>query len=173
MVSCPRCRATLPDGAAHCQFCGVAFGPAPRAQGTPAVPAGVRGGANPGAPAWVWPAYLAVALWWVLNGVWTVVEFATSAGGGFVSGVGMLIGVLCAVVGLGLLLRVEAARGVVNVLCFLKIIFGAIGFFFAFASIGFTGAMGAVAMLVSAFDIAFAGFMMYLIGETEPRAPNF
>ncbi len=132
------------------------------------------GFAMPGTPGWVLPAYYGISGWWFLNGVWTVLSTLISKNGA--SGFGVIIvviGGLTALVGLGLILRIDAVRGIVNVLCALNILFGAIGLITAFFMTGVFGIWAAIGMIRNAIQIAMAGLMIYLIGETDTHAPNF
>src|SRR5437899_1950147 len=175
MIKCPGCQATLPDGALQCQFCGAQLAAPPVARGY------ARGqtrqsSAMPGAPSWVMPAYYGIALWWMLSGAWDILQATVWAGkdsGGFLDVLGILFGGITALVGLGLLLRIDVVRGIVNVLCFLQIVFGILGLITSFLLSGPLGMIGILGMIHSIVDIGTAGLMIYLIGETETRAPNF
>lgn len=74
--------------------------------------------------------------------------------------------------GLGLLLRVEFIRGIINFFCGLRIICGL--FKLAGTLIGalFSGPLALLSALFIVLDIATAALMVYLIGETEKYAPN-
>ena len=85
----------------------------------------------------------------------------------------IVIGGLTALVGLGLIVNVDLARGIVNVLAFLNILFGCIGLVMLFFLAPFQGFWGLVALLQTFLDIGLAGFMIFPIGETETRGPNF
>jgi hypothetical protein len=168
MIKCPKCQATLPDGAERCQFCGATF--------TPAVSRAVGPDDEPGRSVplqWVWPAYYGIAAWWIFNGLYSVVQTVWRGQAGSAFGiVGIGIGALTALVGLGLILRVELARGIVNVLCFLQILDGAFGLLGSFLMSFAFGLLGAIAMIMSILQIALAVLMIFVIGETESRAAN-
>src|SRR5687767_9493729 len=169
MTKCPRCNATLPDGAFQCQFCGTGLAPAPgqaRAGGRQSK--AIR--QDRGEFAWAWWIYYVVAGWWVLNGVYAI---AASVQGGGLGIISLVIGVFTAFVGLGLIFRVEAARGIVNVLCFIQILEGAFGLAVGFLLSGFVGIWGILGMLFSILRVVFAVLMIFAIGETESRAPDF
>ncbi|MGC8668931.1 MAG: hypothetical protein ACP5VE_12530 [Chthonomonadales bacterium] len=157
MIKCPACNATLPDGAVRCQFCGASLAVPQRSS-----PAPNREEGSTGTPPWVWPAYYGVAVWWILQGVVHVLLVR----GGVVD---TSINGLSAVIGLGLLARIELVRGITNVMCFLSIVGGLFGLGMAFLEGGWSGALG---MLLAVVQIAMAGFMIFLIGETESRAPD-
>ncbi len=92
--------------------------------------------------------------------------------GGLFSSISIVFAVVTILVGIGLIARVELARGIVNVLCFLQILDGAFGllggFIFSFA----IPLIGALAMGMSLLKIALALAMVFVIGETESRAAN-
>lgn len=167
MRTCPHCGATLPDFAAGCQFCHTSFAPTPGVGARPAT----RPGAG-GRPRWVVPAYHAIAGFWVLSGAYDALK-GTVLADGEVGGLGMMgaaVGGLTAVIGFGLLVRLEAARGIVNVLSAIQILDGLLGVVVAFGLGGLTG-LGVLA--ISVLRVAAAGMMIFLIGETETRAPGF
>jgi hypothetical protein len=172
MIKCPNCNASLPDSAGSCQFCQAVW--APQA-GSPGKSRSI-GGMNIDRPeTWTKKAYYAVAAWWTVSGIWSVLQataFATkdNDGGGFLA---IAFGAITALVGLGLLLKVEAVRNVVVIMAAFNILFGLLGLvtavFFTFVG-GFWGALMVIHEVV---DIALAGLMIFLIGETDTRAPNY
>ena len=177
MTKCPGCNATLPDGAFHCQFCGAQFGTTPR----PARPAGrVQaaaspsrwGEAMPGSPRWVLPVYYAIAVWWMLGGIWNVIQVTVFGEGGigFFDWISIVFGGLTALIGFGLIMRWDDVRDVVNVLCFLRIIFGLFGIVQGFLLAGLLGVIGIFIMIGSIIDVLTGFLMIYLLGETETRA---
>lgn len=171
MKKCPGCNATLPDMATGCQFCGASFAPpVPAGRG-----AGRLGGIvdyTGGRPSWVLPAYYGIAAWWVLSGLREVVS-STVVAHGEIGILTLLIGGATALVGLGLLLRVEAVRGIVNVLCFIQILDGAMSLVIGVFMTGILGVWGAIGMIFSALQIALACLMIFLIGETDTKGPDF
>jgi hypothetical protein len=69
--------------------------------------------------------------------------------------------------GIGLALRIEFIRGVANFICGIQIILGLLS---APATIAMALVMepfGLPLILMRVLDIALAGFMIYLIGETD------
>lgn len=174
MVTCPKCSATLPDWAKNCQFCGSDV----RAVVRP-VETSAKKNYGYGPPKWVWAAYYAVSVYFILGGLADVMAsiMATSQKDflgepqGYSLGVilGIVFGAVSALVGIGLLLRIELARGIVNFICGMKIICG-----LASAGATIAGAMlfGPWLLFIKVLDIVTAGFMIYLIGETEKSAPN-
>lgn len=111
----------------------------------------------------------------MLSGVWSVLQatvFATekNEGGGAIA---IAFGAISALVGLGLLLKVEAIRNVVVIMACFNILFGLLGVIMAFFIAPIAGIWGVVTVLHDFIDIGLAGFMIFLIGETDSRAPNF
>jgi hypothetical protein len=124
---------------------------------------------------WVTVAYYGIATWWLLGGALQVLlatAFATHdhPNGGIFA---IVFGGINAIVGLGLMLHVEVVRNVVNILCFLQILGGAWGLVTAVAIAPASG-LWALWLLISNFlEIGLAGLMIFVIGETERRAPNY
>jgi hypothetical protein len=87
--------------------------------------------------------------------------------------IGLIIGAVTALIGLGLILRIEAARGIVNVICFIQILSGVLDIAFFFFAAPALGLFGAVGFIFAFIRIGLAGLMIFVIGETESRAPNF
>ncbi|MBM3494480.1 MAG: hypothetical protein FJX72_09210 [Armatimonadetes bacterium] len=165
MVKCPGCSATLPDGAQVCQFCGRALGPPSVRLGR--APVGKPADVMPGAPAWVKPVYNLIAGYWILNGAWGVLSDTALAGKDGPNFVGAAFGALGALIGLGLLLRIDRIRGVVNFVCALQILFGILDVISAFL-IGWP-----LMMFLAMFQVFTAGLMIFLIGETDTHGPNW
>jgi hypothetical protein len=80
------------------------------------------------------------------------------------------IGLLLALVGGGLIWRIELARGIANVLCWVQICLSAISIVFGIFGTPFSGADGLIGVLFSMLDFAVAMFMVYLLGETDRPA---
>ena len=167
MIQCPSCKNSLPDTFTRCQFCGADVTKVPR----PVVTKVVKPSYQP--DKWVWVAYFGIAGYWLIGGAMDIfrgIQSLNSAG--FFSYIGIGFGALTAVVAIGLMARVELARGIVNVLCFLRIIFGAIGLWGALLGSLVVGPIALLFAIFSAFDILSGGLMIYLLGETEKSAPN-
>jgi len=174
MPVCVRCRSDIPVGSAACPACGAAREAPPPvrlpARGASRAPA--TSGAS-GAPRWVWRVYRAVCVYWIAAGALGVARALASGEASSPTGiVAMGVAALGALVGIGLLLHIEVVRGVVNVLSFLKILSGLLGFLTGLLGSIVGGMWGVVAMLTSLLDIATGGLMIFLIGETDTRAPD-
>ncbi|HWA84246.1 MAG TPA: hypothetical protein VG820_12455 [Fimbriimonadaceae bacterium] len=176
MISCPKCNATLPDWAQTCQFCQTDVKAVPRSKAV----APQKKGWTPAAP-WIWPCYYAMCAFFVLEGLGGIIQtllgshhkiMGQEVGLDVMSYVSMAIDGFTILIGIGLALRVEIIRGIVNFFCGLRILFGIIDLGFALLGSLLVGALGFVFVILNLVNIASAGFMIYLIGETDKHAPN-
>src|SRR5262245_17294319 len=119
MITCPGCQKTLPDWSKNCQFCGYDVQKVVR----PVAPPKIRHAMSTDALPWAFPAYYAVSGYWILSGGLGVLQGIGAVGGGS-NLVALVFGGLTAVMGLGLVFRIEFIRGIVNVVSFLKILGG-------------------------------------------------
>lgn len=170
MIECSGCHRQLPDWAQTCQFCGKDV----RSVARPVATKQKVSGTVPGAPKWVLPTYYAIAAYFAIGGLLTLVfyflgERDTSSVFDIVRPVSGGVNLL---LGLGLLFRIELIRGVVNFVCGLNIIFGLLGLVGILLGMVFSGFYGFLMMLYQVFNIALNALMIFLIGETETRAPN-
>ena len=180
MITCPKCQSTLPDWATTCQFCQTDVGKVARP------PAAVKPqrvyGYGP-AP-WVWVTYYLIAGWWALSGLYDVVVGLTgimhppkadsmfAVDTSILGYVMLILGAVTLVIGLGLILRIEIVRGIVNIFCWLRILGGARRGLISFALIIAWPVMGIITLVLAIVDIVSGALMIYLIGETEKNAPN-
>lgn len=176
MITCPKCNATLPDWAQTCQFCqtdvkGVSR-PKPVVQ--------QKKGLTPAA-SWIWPTYYAMCALFVLEGAAGVAQvfidshqkiLGQEMGIDAFSYVRIAIEGFSILLGIGLALRVEIIRGIVNFFCGLRILFGLLGLAGSVVGTLFAGALGFVFVLLNVVNIATAALMIYLIGETDKYPPN-
>ncbi|MDE2127998.1 MAG: zinc ribbon domain-containing protein [Armatimonadetes bacterium] len=172
MIKCPKCQATLPDGWTKCQFCGAEFAKQP--------PLPSDAGAEPEeltelriapAPTWAASAVRAVAIWWIVNGVWSAVSAMIH--GGYAAGGLCALNVLTAIVGVGILRQAPIARTVTNVLCWLQIASGLFDFVVGFFVVSIAPILGVMMMLLAIIQAGVAAFMIYLLAETDVNSPNF
>jgi hypothetical protein len=171
MIQCPKCSHQLPDWSQVCQFCqadlkGVARPKPDSKQMRPAMP---------GTAPWIWPAYYIVSAYFLLGGVADIIQAIISMGHkttalegpSVFSYVAIIIGAITALIGIGLMAKVEIVRGIVNIFCWIRI---ATGLLSLPATIGLAvifGPFGILLTIMSIFNIVSAGLMIYLIGETD------
>ncbi|MHB8636303.1 MAG: hypothetical protein ACYC96_07515 [Fimbriimonadaceae bacterium] len=162
MITCPNCKASLPDWAKNCQFCQADTSQVIRPTQT-----------KPNAQAFTTPAWT-LAAYYAVSGLITiqsVVEIVSTIVGSK-HGVGpfeVIILVwygLSAVIGIGLLLRVSIIRAFVNFVCYLNIGCGLLSLAGALFGTLFS-AYGLIFVLLAILQIAEYGFMIFLIGETD------
>lgn len=185
MIACSGCHATLPDWAQKCQFCGADVTKIAR----PVADLPRKSAPLVKAAGWIWPAYYALAFYWVVSGIGgafdtyrtavtpvTIKFMGTSMtnrpGFGFWSILGFAIAAFTLLVGIGLAARVEIARGVANFLAAVKILFGILGVVGALAGTLLIGPLGLLLALLKTLDVIAGAMTIYLIGETEKNAPN-
>jgi hypothetical protein len=120
-----------------------------------------------GAPGWAKPVYNLIAGYWVLSGACGVLSATVLAGKDGPNSLAAAFALLPVVVGIGLLARVEFIRGIVNFLCALQIAGGLLGAFMSFLA---GSPLGLVMSIVQVFT---AGFMIFLIGETDASGPRW
>lgn len=84
----------------------------------------------------------------------------------------MISGTITALFGLGLMLRIEIIRGIVNFVAGLKLAFGLLGLAGSLIGTGLFGAMALIGVLFNLFDIITSGMLLWLIGETD-MGPNW
>ena len=91
---------------------------------------------------------------------------------GAFSFIGMGIDGFTILLGIGLALRVELARGIVNFFCGLQILFGLLGLFGSVMGSLLAGPLALLFVFLRIVEIGTAAFMIYLIGETDKYPPN-
>jgi hypothetical protein len=171
MIQCPRCNATLPDANVVCQFCGADVSKVAR----PVPVTRDRGPLTP-TPQWVMGAYYAISVYYIVEALYEIgigCVALNGKGGSFAGGFSIAMGVLTLIIGLGLLFKIEIVRGIVNFFCGLQILFGLFGLAGAVMGTMLFGALGFLNVVMQMLQIATAGFMIYLIGETDTKGPNF
>lgn len=173
MIQCPKCTHALPDWAQTCQFCGSDTKAVARPAPTPAA---VRQ-APAGQPKWVWPAYYACSIYFIISGGAEILQNVVAMNntkpgpmGETVSGYsifGIVISAIMVLVGLGLAARIEFIRGITNIYCWLVILSSALGLLGSLLGGMFLGPIALLWGLFELFNIGTAVFMIFLIGETD------
>jgi len=170
-IQCPNCHRTLPPAAQNCHFCGASLTGVARPVAQKKV---IKRG---GAP-WIWTLYYIIAVYWMLEGLvilaFGIVSMASSGGETvpILQAMGVLvlaIGAFITLLGLGLILKWEWCRGVVNFFCWLHILFGLL----RFARIAMLGFLffSPAALIANLFflivGLAAAGLQIWVLSETD------
>lgn len=181
-LKCPKCGASLPDWAKQCQFCqtDVSKLARPVQQDTKKHYAAFE------TPKWVWACYYFIAAWWILGGAYDVLdsmyvfgkplellklekEFQMQVGPNVV---GAIAGAITLIFGLGLALKIELIRGIVNFVAGLKLIFGLLGLAGSLMGMTFAGFLSLPFVIFELVNVITAGMLLWLIGETD-MSPNW
>jgi len=169
MIQCPNCKQSVPDWVQRCQFCQTELTNVAR-------PIATKKPALVQAAAWIYPTYYTIAGYFVLSGALEIIQtlYAANAhkgvemhGMGPIQVVMIIIGAITSMIGLGLILKVEIVRGIVNIFCWLRIATSVLGLPAAVGLALILGPIGIVALVMSIFDIITGGLMIYLLGETD------
>jgi len=169
MIQCPKCNQGLPDWSQHCQFCGADVKAVQRPVAAPK-----KQYAAFQVPQWVWTMYYVIAGWWLIGGIFQLLNgifaFGAPPDEAEMNILMVIGGGISALMGLGLILKIEIIRGIVNFFSGLKLLFGIISLLGALASMSLFGVFGLPFVLMSIIDIVTAAMMIYLIGETDKQA---
>lgn len=176
MISCPKCHASLPDWAKTCQFCQNDVTKVVR----PVAVKTDKGPLIPVAP-WVWGAYYALSVYFLLNGGYEIFSafrishqkiLGEEIGFGFASIFVTLLGAFHIVLGIGLLFQIQVLRNVVNFILGMSVLLGILNLALSLPGVMIGGFYGFLSLMTQALQIAASAFMIYLIGETDKTAPN-
>ncbi len=170
MNRCPRCQRVVPDWQAQCQFCGAQISPIQGKGGASHARARRRLGPAP----WVWFAYYAVCVYFIISGLINIVNYYSLPPPDRtpLSTIALGIGVVTALGGLGLALHIEIVRGIANVLAFIKMIMGGITIVNMVFCGWVLGPFALIPLFFGALDVATGGLLIFLIGETDTRTPD-
>ncbi|MBX3118021.1 MAG: hypothetical protein KF784_03080 [Fimbriimonadaceae bacterium] len=167
MITCPQCKNSLPDWAQSCQFCGSPLTNVPR----PKVEKERR--TNLGAiPKWIWALYYTVCIYWLVEGTFDiltsfhVIQFGSEKVEA-VDPFGIIAGGISVICGLGLIIRLEFIRGIVNFVCFLNILSGLLGGWAGLMLMAVNGMYGSIILILNALQVITSALMIWLIGETD------
>lgn len=181
-LKCPKCGASLPEWAKACQFCQTDVTKLAR-------PVNTETKKHYGAfdtPKWIWACYYFIAVWWILGGAYDVMdsfyvfgksidmlklekEFGMKFGPNVI---GIIAGTLTCLFGLGLALKIEIIRGIVNFVAGLKLIFALLGLAGSLLGMTFAGLLSLPFVILNIVDIITSGMLLWLIGETD-MGPNW
>lgn len=181
-LKCPQCQASLPDWSKSCQFCGADTSRLAR----PVREETKKHYATFDTPKWIWACYYLIAAWWILGGVFDVLngfyvfgkplellklekEFNITASPMVID---IITGTVTACFGIGLAVKLEMIRGIVNVIAGLKLARSLLGLAGTLLGMTFSGVLGIPFMLMHLFNIITSGMLIWLIGETDMK-PNW
>lgn len=163
MITCPNCKASLPDWSKTCQFCQADTAQVLRPKQDNPDPQAFE------TPTWTLAAYYAVSALLLLSGLVGILATLLGSkkdGIDLFAAISLVFDSVGALVGLGLLLRLEIVRGITNIICFLGILSG-IRFTLAGLGATFFTSWGLLIVIYGIIKICVYAFMIYLIGETD------
>jgi hypothetical protein len=161
IIKCPGCGNSLPPSFTKCHICGADLAGVAR----PKAPVKQKY-VDPNKPAWVYPAYNAIAGYFLVSGLVTLVFSLVPAKGGLPI-VSIVASAITIIFGIGLLAKIEFIRGIANVLCFLNILGAVLRIAGSFVVTLVLGPLGILMLLLAVIDLCTNVFMIYLIGETD------
>lgn len=197
IIQCPGCGQKVPDFSANCQFCGARLKGNPEIRQTQTIQCpscdmilrdttencpgcgastihlarstrDITGFSYGGpVPPFAWPLYYVISAYWVLSGIAEIVLSAISRDGI------QLWSAVCPgfqiFLGIGLLLRLEIIRGIVNVLCWFSILGGLLKVIGGILVMATIGAMAIPNVLFGLIQIITSALMIWVIGLTQTR----
>lgn len=177
MVSCLKCISSPPNWAKKCQFSGSDTAKVAR----PAVQKSKQKIAAFETPVWINVCYYAISGWFILSALisaaTSVIAINSASNRNSILGepnafdyIGLVFCAIQILIGLGLILKIEFVRGIVNFFCAIQILLSILGGLAAFPMMVVSPLIGILYLLLQIFNIATAGFMIYLIGETDAGA---
>lgn len=170
-MKCPRCQNSVISGVATCQFCGEDLrGMAPTQKRSVFVdPDSHEVVHTGGRPTWVVPLYYVIAGWFVVSGVIDIIQVLMNKklDDAFLKILFLVLPSVRAILGLGLLAKIEFVRGIVNFVCGISLVLSILGLLGSFADILAFGGLGVLMLILNVFNICTYGLMIYLIGETD------
>jgi hypothetical protein len=124
-----------------------------------------------------WALYYVLCSVWLVSGIWSIVETLAIAptqkgyeGIGMFGVVGLVFSGAQVLVSIGLLAKVEIARGIVNVIAFLNLLSAAFGLLGGLVVTLVLGPLGVLIIVMNVIEIAVNGGIIWVIGETDRRA---
>lgn len=176
VFECPGCKRQLIGSVTKCQFCGADVTKTPR----PVVQAPQKAKiAAFETPKYVWGLYYALAGWWILGGIFSILQMIDmhrraaakptlldDGSWGLVDMVLIGFAAISILVGLGLICRLRVIRQAVNILSGLKILFGVLALPGSFLMMSVLGPIGFVGLLSDIIDILTGIGTIWLLSET-------
>lgn len=166
VITCPKCRKLLPVWQETCQFCGeiipeqVRREAADRSDPARSQPVGAAPDKR------VILAYYVIAIVWAAMGLLGVVRNVITDDAGLLALPFVIINLIQVVLGIGLLLRIEFIRVVVNFIAGVNLLLTA-AFLIIFMPVRLVIPWGWVSVIYDLFTIAVCGLVIFLIAETD------
>ena len=163
VITCPNCKASLPDWSKSCQFCQADTSQVIRPKQDNSDPQAFE------TPTWTLSAYYAVSTLLLISGlvgIGTTLAGSQKDGLGLFDIISLVFDGVGALVGIGLLLRLEIVRGITNIICFFGILSGLRFILFGLGAT-FISSWGLLVVIYGILKVCVYGFMIYLIGETD------
>lgn len=162
---CPGCEMILKDTTEICPSCGTNVMHLARSTKE------VMGFSYSGkAPPFAWPLYYVISGYWILAGVLSI--FLPALLGGFARGASCW-GVIQALLGIGLLLKVNKARRMVNLICFVGLALGLLLVGFSLFALIVDGQFGFAVFASGLMTVVTNGLMIWVIGLTQDAFDDF
>lgn len=160
---CPGCEMILKDTTEICPSCGTNVMHLARSTKE------VIGFSYSGkAPPFAWPLYYVISAYWVLSGIASIaLPMLTGFGGG------SCFGIVQALLGIGLLLKVNRIRRWVNWICFAGLAFGLLSIGFSLLALIVDGKLGFEVFAFGLMTVATNGLMIWVIGLTQDAFDDF
>ncbi|HRD31690.1 MAG TPA: hypothetical protein PLB31_10845 [Fimbriimonadaceae bacterium] len=160
---CPNCEMILKDTTEICPSCGTNVMYMARSTKE------VMGFSYSGkAPPFAWPLYYVISGYWVLAGIASIaLPMLVGIEGG------SCFGIVQALLGIGLLLRVNRIRRWVNWICFLGLAFGLLSIGFSLLALIVDGKLGFEVFAFGLMTVATNGLMIWVIGLTQDAFDDF
>jgi hypothetical protein len=160
---CPGCEMILKDTTEICPSCGTNVMHLARSTKE------VMGFSYSGkAPPFAWPLYYVISVYWVLSGIASIaLPMLTGFGGG------SCFGIVQALLGIGLLLKVNRIRRWVNWICFAGLAFGLLSIGFSLLALIVDGKFGFTVFAFGLMTVATNGLMIWVIGLTQDAFDDF
>lgn len=172
MIVCPNCKNTLPDWVTSCQFCQADVRSVQRTPNKD----DVERYSYKLPDKTLWSIYYALCIFWLIGGAWDIYEGIPRPKGGEAGMLGfgdmlsLAFGTFSVLVGLGLLLKIEIIRGIVNVISALNLLFGLIGLVTGIFALFTMAGLGYLLVAMNLLQVIVSGATIWIIGETQSRA---
>ncbi|GAB4118288.1 MAG: hypothetical protein Fur0036_02350 [Fimbriimonadaceae bacterium] len=161
---CPGCEMILKDTTEICPSCGTNVMHLARSTKE------VLGFSYSGkAPPFAWPLYYVISGYWILAGIASIALPALmGAGVG-----GSCWGIVQALLGVGLLLKVNRVRRIVNTICFIGLAFGLLMIGFSLFALIVDGQFGFAVFANGLMTVVTNALMIWVIGLTQDAFDDF